>query len=175
MALRAYQLASMVSKALPELLFSFADLLDSFIELLLSLSELMFSSFDLLNGVVEQLFSDSVICFRVTRILHFIARPSLTKQASNVAPSVTKEASIVALSVTKHAYNVVPLGFAAALVVLVIGAKQTTRICEELPPLLFSLSARLFRVSGDMLFIPSLFIKKLNLSRGKALVKMSAS
>ncbi|GKC05202.1 hypothetical protein Tco_0996812 [Tanacetum coccineum] len=36
-------------------------------------------------------------------------------------------------------------------------------------------SARRFNVSGDMLFIPSLSIKKLNLSRGNGLVKMSAS
>ncbi|GJZ75663.1 hypothetical protein Tco_0640128 [Tanacetum coccineum] len=36
-------------------------------------------------------------------------------------------------------------------------------------------SARRFNVSGDMLLIPSFLIKKLNLSLGKGLVKMSAS
>ncbi|GJR65031.1 hypothetical protein Tco_0011096, partial [Tanacetum coccineum] len=36
-------------------------------------------------------------------------------------------------------------------------------------------SARLFNVSGDMLLIPSFSIKKLNLSLGKGLVKMSAN
>nr|GEW31848.1 hypothetical protein [Tanacetum cinerariifolium] len=45
----------------------------------------------------------------------------------------------------------------------------------ELPPSLSISSARRFNVSGDMLLMPSFLIKKLNLSLGKGLEKMSAS
>nr|GEV33362.1 ribonuclease H-like domain-containing protein [Tanacetum cinerariifolium] len=45
----------------------------------------------------------------------------------------------------------------------------------ELPPSLTVSSAKCVKVSRDMLLIPSLSIKKLNLSLGKGLVKLSAS